>query len=88
MSHRDGGSTHDRTARSDSGGEADLAATREGHRTILAAILRQQVLDIHSGIPPSNKVDVARLSRSEKEALKGALRIAPRLDALVRDLLF
>jgi DNA polymerase-3 subunit epsilon/CBS domain-containing protein len=70
------------------GGEADLAAIMAAHKVVLAAILRQQIRDLHAGVPPSNRVEVARLTKREQKELRNALKVVPRLDDLVRDLLF
>ena len=70
------------------GGAADLAAIIAGHETVLAAILRQQIRDIHAGISPSNRVEAARLKGQELEGVKDALRAVPELNELMRDMLF
>jgi len=70
------------------GGAADLAAIGEGHKAVLDMILKQQLRDIDAGIPPGNRVEPAKLTRSEQDDLKRALRAVPRLDELVRDMLF
>ena len=70
------------------GGAADLAAIIAGHEAVLAAILRQQIRDIHAGISPSNRVEAARLKGQELEGVKDALRAVPELNELVRDMLF
>ena len=53
---------------------------------MLAAILRQQIRDIHAGISPSNRVEAARLKGQELEGVKDALRAVPELNELVRDM--
>jgi DNA polymerase-3 subunit epsilon/CBS domain-containing protein len=70
------------------GGEADLEAIMSAHRVVVAAILRQQVRDIHAGIAPSSRIAIAPLSRRERDLIRTALKVVPRLDELVRDLLF
>jgi DNA polymerase-3 subunit epsilon/CBS domain-containing protein len=70
------------------GGDADLAAIMGAHRTVLAAILRQQVRDIHAGVPAGSRVEVARLTRRQRDDLKRALGVVPSLEDLVRNLLF
>ncbi len=67
--------------------EADLAAIRAAHKAVLAAILRQQIADIHDGVTPSSKVDVSKLSRSEQAELRAALKVVPGLEQLVRVML-
>ena len=70
------------------GGEADLEAVSAAHRIVIEAILRQQVHDVRAGISPSSRVEVARISRSDRESIKTALKAVGRLDELVRNLLF
>ena len=53
-------------------GEADLDALIDAQATFLDLILAQQIRDIADGIPPSNTVEVGRLSRRERERLRGA----------------
>lgn len=55
------------------GSERDLKAMIETQRVILGAILDQQLADIAAGRPPSNKVELRRLSRDEQTELKDAL---------------
>jgi len=70
------------------GGDADLAAIMGAHRTVLSAILRQQVRDIHAGVPANSRIEVARLTRRQRDDLKAALGVIPSLEDLVRNLLF
>jgi len=63
----------------------DLAATQEAHEIILGHIIDQQLEDIQNGIPPSNKVLIARLSRRERRALKVALKTVTALKLVVGD---
>jgi DNA polymerase-3 subunit epsilon/CBS domain-containing protein len=78
----------DALARMERGGGADLAAIRGAHRTVLGAILRQQVRDIHAGVPAGSRVEIAPLTRRQKDDLKRALGVVPSLQDLVRNLLF
>jgi DNA polymerase-3 subunit epsilon/CBS domain-containing protein len=69
------------------GAERDLDALIEAHATLLSAILDQQLVDMAVGRPPSNKVEISRLSRSAQEHLKGALKSLKYADDMARDLL-
>jgi DNA polymerase-3 subunit epsilon/CBS domain-containing protein len=69
-------------------GKSDLDALSNAHPVFVDLILAQQIADIDAGRPPSNKVEVKRLSRQERARLKEALHANAHLDALTRDLLF
>ena len=69
-------------------GEADLDALMDAQATFLDLILAQQIRDIADGVPPGNTVEVGRLSRRERERLRGAFQAVAHLDTLTRDLLF
>lgn len=84
-------STRDRLAamrRLGLGGDADLERLIDAQGLFLTLIVRQQTLDIAVGVPPSNAVEIARLSRLERERLTEALQSLEALETLVRDLLF
>ncbi|HEV1999076.1 MAG TPA: putative nucleotidyltransferase substrate binding domain-containing protein [Xanthobacteraceae bacterium] len=66
---------------------ADLDALIDAHAVIVAAILSQQLADIHAGRPPSNQVDPRRLTRVEVDRLKAALRSVRYAEELCRELL-
>ena len=70
------------------GGEADIRAILDAHALILSMMLAQQSRDLHSGIPVSNKVELAKLTRQQAAALKAALRRLQDTPSLVRDLMF
>lgn len=70
------------------GAEADLRALGEAHALILRLMLAQQSRDLQAGIPVSNRVELARLSREETGALKTALKRLQTVPAMVRDLMF
>ena len=72
----------------DLGSDRDLEALIEAQALFLDLIVRQQIADIASGKPPSNAVEVARLSRQQRERLVEALRSMETLETLVRDLMF
>lgn len=78
----------DRLIEMNKGGRADLQAMQAGHKAVLAAILRQQIADIHAGVPPGSKVDMSKLGRREQGEIRAALKVVPGIGALVRDLLF
>jgi CBS domain-containing protein len=69
------------------GSESDLNAMLETHRIVLSAILDQQLADIAAGRPPSNKVEVRRLSRDDQSKLKDALSSIRHANEMLRDLL-
>jgi DNA polymerase-3 subunit epsilon/CBS domain-containing protein len=68
--------------------EQDLDDLADAHGVFLDLILRQQIIDVDQGIPPSNAVEVGRLSRRDRNRLRGALKSLKNLDAMTRDLLF
>jgi CBS domain-containing protein len=68
--------------------EADLDNAIAAHRIVVAAILRQQIRDIHAGVAPSNKVELAALSRHQRDDLRDALRVVPTLIDVVHAALF
>ena len=70
------------------GMESDLDALDEAQAVFLDFILAQQLLDIEQGRPPSNAVEVRRLTRRQRERLRTALRAVEPLEAVTRDLLF
>ena len=70
------------------GMEADLDALDEAHALFLDLILAQQIEDAEHGRPPSNAVEVKRLTRRDRERLRTALRAVEPLETIVRDLLF
>jgi len=69
-------------------GQHDLDALSRAQGLFLDLILDQQVADVQTGLPPSNKVAVRRLTREQRRALRDALGAVRHLDALTRDLLF
>jgi CBS domain-containing protein len=54
--------------------QRQLEALSEAHSLLMAAILRQQLSDIESGIAPSSNVDPKALSALEQSRLKWALQ--------------
>lgn len=69
------------------GSESDLNAMIEAQRVILSAILDQQLADIAAGRPPTNKVELKRLSRDDQAKLKDVLASIKHTDEMLRDLL-
>ena len=45
------------------------------HRSLLTMILEQQIEDLATGVSPSGRIEVRRLSRSDRRALVRDLRI-------------
>lgn len=70
------------------GGQADLSALRTGHKAVVSAVLSQQIRDIRAGVSPSNRVETSKLTRSQQQDLKAALRVVPNIDEMLRGLLF
>jgi DNA polymerase-3 subunit epsilon/CBS domain-containing protein len=71
----------------DVGSVNDFDAWIDAHGVIVNAILAQQLVDIAEGRPPSNTVEVRRLSRAEYRRLRNALNSLKHLDETVRGLL-
>lgn len=69
------------------GSAGELGAMIESHRAILTVMLDQQLADIAAGRPPSNKVDIKRLSAADQAMLKNALGALKHGDDMLRDLL-
>ncbi|MGE0503158.1 MAG: DUF294 nucleotidyltransferase-like domain-containing protein [Rhizobiaceae bacterium] len=70
------------------GGDADMAVMIDGHAFLVRLMLAQQSADLLAGIPVSNKVEVAKLSREDQARLKVVLKQLQSAPALVRDLMF
>jgi DNA polymerase-3 subunit epsilon/CBS domain-containing protein len=68
--------------------EEDLDALAAAQQVFLDLIVAQQLHDIGRGVPPSNAVEIKRLSRQDRTRLRGALKAVRHLDELTRDLLF
>ncbi len=69
------------------GAARDLEGLVHTHGILLQNILEQQLVDISSGRPPSNSVEIRRLEKSGQEKLKQALGNLSSVDEMVRDLL-
>ncbi|MGE3146099.1 MAG: DUF294 nucleotidyltransferase-like domain-containing protein [Pseudorhodoplanes sp.] len=70
------------------GAENDLEALGRAERVFLDLMADQQIVDIAAGLPPTNKVELRRLGRDDRDNLHAALEAVRNLDALTRDLLF
>jgi CBS domain-containing protein len=70
------------------GAERDLDALIEAQGCFLDLVLAQQIEDIENGLPATNTVVVKRLSQSDRNRLRAALRAVEHLDDLTRNLLF
>ena len=68
--------------------EDDITALLRAQGDFLDLILSQQLADMAAGLPPSNKVEVKRLSREGRARLRASLGAVSALDTLTRDLLF
>jgi DNA polymerase-3 subunit epsilon/CBS domain-containing protein len=70
------------------GGDQDLERLLDAHGLFLTLIARQQVRDMAAGLPASNSIEVAALTKRERDRLIEALQSLAALDTLVKDLLF
>ena len=70
------------------GGSQDLDALAEAQGDFVDLLLAQQIADIGQGIPPSNAVEVKRLSDRDRDRLRAALKTLGHLDEIMRGLLF
>jgi DNA polymerase-3 subunit epsilon/CBS domain-containing protein len=69
-------------------GVDDLNALVEAQQVFLDLALGQQIEDMGRGIPPSNAIELKRLSSRDRQRLRSALKAVSHLDELTRDLLF
>jgi DNA polymerase-3 subunit epsilon/CBS domain-containing protein len=69
-------------------GGDDLDALVEAQQVFLDVLIAQQIEDMGRGIPPSNTVEIRRLSRGDRDRLRGALKAVGHLHQLARDLLY
>ena len=70
------------------GGSQDLDTLVEAQGVFLDLLIAQQIVDIGQGIPPTNAVEVKRLSGRDRDRLRAALKSLKHLDEVARDLLF
>ena len=64
-------------------GERDVSLLIETHTILMGFVLRQQIADIHEGIPPSSRVTTGALSREERSDLRSRLHS---LDKIVHEI--
>ncbi len=57
----------------------------DAHRVILGMVIGQQLLDTEAGVPPSVRVDPARLAKAQKAELKQALKAVDEAIGLVSE---
>jgi DNA polymerase-3 subunit epsilon/CBS domain-containing protein len=69
------------------GSANDLAALSDAQSVFLDVLLRQQIEDFHSGLPPTNKIVPKNLSSSEQSRLKQALQSMRHLETMTRELI-
>lgn len=69
-------------------GGNDIENLAAAQKVFVDLLVAQQIEDIERGIPPSNTVEVKRLSRREQQELHGALKSVSHLQQLLRDHLF
>lgn len=55
-------------------------------RTVQRFVLDQQLVDIAAGAPPGTKVEVGRLKKQDKDALKAALKQTERIAMILADM--
>jgi DNA polymerase-3 subunit epsilon/CBS domain-containing protein len=72
----------------DIGATADLEELVEIHCLIVDRILRQQIDDIAAGVPPSNNIEVRRLTHATRKELRDALKVLKTIEPMTRDLIF
>jgi signal-transduction protein with cAMP-binding, CBS, and nucleotidyltransferase domain len=72
----------------DIGGDQDMTAMLSAHSVLLALLLAQQTRDLYAGLPVSNRVELAKLDKTQRTELKAALKALQPAPDLVRDLMF
>jgi DNA polymerase-3 subunit epsilon/CBS domain-containing protein len=72
----------------DIGGDQDMTAMLSAHSVLLALLLAQQSRDLYAGLPVSNRVELAKLDKTQRTELKAALKALQPAPDLVRDLMF
>jgi DNA polymerase-3 subunit epsilon/CBS domain-containing protein len=68
-------------------GEQDAALLTEIHTVLMGFVLRQQIADMHEGVPPSSRVATAALSRAERSDLKSRLHALDRIVHEIRGMM-
>jgi len=64
-------------------GERDASLLIETQDVLMGLVLRQQIADLHEGIPPSSRVESGSLTHDERHDLRSRLRS---LDRIVREI--
>ena len=63
------------------GSTADIEAAIAAHRLLIGTMLDQQLADADAGVPLSPRVEIARLSKEQREELRAALgKVSPVID--------
>ncbi len=63
------------------GSAADIEAAIAAHRLLIGTMLDQQLADADAGVPLSPRVEIARLSKEQREELRAALgKVSPVID--------
>lgn len=70
------------------GNAGEIRSLVAAHALFVALMLEQQGRDLEAGIPVSNRVEIASLSRGRQAELKTALKAAQSVPELVRGLMF
>ncbi|TKT80314.1 DUF294 nucleotidyltransferase-like domain-containing protein [Aquamicrobium sp. LC103] len=70
------------------GGADELENLIDAHAFLLSLLLAQQSRDLELGVPVSNRVEIAALSRARQSELKSALRAAQNVPDLVQAAMF
>jgi DNA polymerase-3 subunit epsilon/CBS domain-containing protein len=70
------------------GQDGDLARMTEAYDLLQRLVLDQQLRDLKAGVRLGNAVEVSRLSREDRAALKDALAHLGNVPRMTRDLLF
>jgi CBS domain-containing protein len=65
----------------------DAVGLGEGHELLLGLVLDQQIVDIAAGVPPSTRVELARLARPLRRRLTEVLRQVDAIEMNVREVL-
>ncbi|WP_205470559.1 putative nucleotidyltransferase substrate binding domain-containing protein [Breoghania sp. L-A4] len=73
----------DRAGRS----QADAELLADIHGFVIRLILAQQIIDIEAGIKPTNRVEIGRLGRQDRDQLREALGRIDLIRDMLRDLL-
>ena len=70
------------------GGDRDMKAMLSGLALLLGLLLGQQTRDLYAGIPASNRIEIAAISRDQQVELRSLIKRLQSAPDLVRDLMF